>query len=321
MILGVNLPFTRLAAGRLAGLAICWLGVAGVVGCRTTRMATNEIASSEAAAATDVTDAATNATPLKAGFYCGLGSRGANSVYWAKILRDSPDVELVLLDGEDLRSGKLDGLDILVMPGGSSRKQRASMQDEGAEAIRRYIRGGGKYFGTCAGLSLILTETNRIALLPLRRVDGYYARGGGDVKVEFNDKWMRELAITNANWSIRFHDGPVVTATNIATDVRVEVMALCRNAVDEHRKKPAAQRDRMIGTPAFVYATCGQGEIIACNCHPAGRGETRELVAAVFGRLTGRRIAIPIFNSFPKGYTYTADGTKGTLIKAVDKLK
>ena len=313
-------PLNRLIVGRLIGLAVFWLGLAVFVGCRTAKRTADEGHPSAGATVTNVADAASRVAPVKAGFYCGLGSRGANSVYWAKILRDSPDVELVLLDGADLRNGKLDGLDILVVPGGSSRKQLASMRDEGAEAIRRYVRGGGKYFGTCAGLSLILTETNRIALLPLRRVDGYYARGGGDVKVEFNDKWMRELAITNANWSIRFHDGPVVTAMNIATDVRVEVMALCRNAVDEHRKKPAAQRDRMIGTPAFVYATCGQGEIIACNCHPEGHRETRELVSAVFGRLTGRRIAIPDFGNFPKNYRYTADGTKETLEKAVEKL-
>ena len=305
----------------MVSLAVCWLGLAVFVGCRTVKTTADESHLSDGATVTNVADTASSASPIKAGFYCGLGSRGANSVYWAKILKDSPDVELVLLDGEDLRSGKLDGLDILVMPGGSSRKQFASMQDEGAEAIRRYIRGGGKYFGTCAGLSLILTETNRIALLPLRRVDGYYARGGGDVTVAFNDKWMAELALTNANWSVHFHDGPVVTATNIATDVRVEVMALCRNAVDEHRKKPAAQRDRMIGTPAFVYATCGQGEIIACNCHPEGHRETRELVSAVFDRLTGRRIAIPDFEYFPKNRKYVADGTKETLIKAMEELK
>ena len=316
-------PLNRLTVGRLVGLAVFWLGLAAFVGCRTAKTTADESPCTNVAAVAGVTDtaAATAKAPLKAGLYCGLGSRGALNVHWAKILRDSPDVELVLLDGEDLRSGKLDGLDILVMPGGRSFGQFASMQDEGAEAIRRYIRGGGKYFGTCAGLSLILTKTNRIALLPLRRVDGYYARGGGDVKVEFNEKWMRELAITNANWSVRFHDGPVVTATNIATDVRVEVMALCRNAVDEHRKKPAAQRDRMIGTPAFVYATCGQGEIIACNCHPEGHRKTRELVSAVFGRLTGRRITFPDFEYFPKNRKYEADGTKETLMKAVEFLR
>ncbi len=300
----------------IAILGILALSVVGI-GCQTTEVTS----STENETLAVEQQAATNAAPVKAGLYCGLGSRGANFVYWGKILKDSPDVELTYLDGEDLRNGKLDGLDILVMPGGSSKKQYGSMQEEGAEAIRRFVRKGGKYFGTCAGLSLLLEETNRVALLPYRRIDGYYARGGGDVKVEFNKEWMAKLAITNANWSIRFHDGPVVTTTNDIADVRAEVMALCRNAVDEHGKKPAERRDAMIGTPAFIYAMCCKGEIIACNCHPEGKKTTRELLSAVFYRLVGRRIAIPDFENLPKGYKFNADGTKETLKKAVEVLK
>ncbi len=316
-------PLDRLTVGRLVGLAVCWLGLAVAVGCQATKPTEGESRPSDGTAVTNVADAAaaTPKTPIKAGLYCGLGSRGVNSVYWAKILRDSPDVELTYLDGEDLRSGKLDELDILVMPGGSSKKQYGSMKEEGAEAIRRYIRGGGKYFGTCAGLSILLEETNRVALLPYRRINGYYARGGGDVKVEFSPKWMDKLAITNAEWSIHFHDGPIITATNGVADVKVEKMAICLNAVDEHRKKPAEQRDKMIGTPAFIYATCGKGEIIACNCHPENKKSTRVLIAAVFEQLVGRRIAIPDFKNFPKGYNFMADGTKKTLKNAVEMVK
>ncbi len=291
-----------------------------VIGCQTTTMTADGGASSETAVA-ESADIATNASPIKAGLYCDLGSRGVNSVYWAKILRDSPDVELTYIDGEDLRSGKLDGLDILVMPGGSSKKQYSSMREEGAEAIRRFVRDGGKYFGTCAGLSILLQETNRVALLPYRRIDGYYARGGGEVKVEFSPKWMDRLSITNAEWSIYFHDGPIITTTNGIADVKVEKMAICLNAVDEHRKKPAKQRDAMIKTPAFVYATCGKGKIIACNCHPENKKSTRILIAAVFEQLVGRRISIPEFKNFPKEYKYHADGTKATLKNAVEMVK
>ena len=158
---------------RVAGLWVCWISLLVVVGCQTSKTPTKRDLGTEVAAVvadgTAPTDLATNAALVKAGLYCGLGSRGANFVYWGKILKDSPDVELTYLDGEDLRNGMLDGLDILVMPGGSSKKQYGSMQEEGAKAIRRFIRGGGKYFGTCAGLSLLLEETNRVALLPPHR--------------------------------------------------------------------------------------------------------------------------------------------------------
>ena len=309
----------------MVGSWVCWFGLAIVIGCQAPKTTTGgdlgtEVATVVADGAA-LTNTVTNTAPVKAGLYCGFGSRGVNSVYWAKILRDSPDVELTYLDGEDLRSGKLDGLDILVMPGGSSKKQYSSMRKEGAEAIRRFVRDGGKYFGTCAGLSILLQETNRVALLPYRRIDGYYARGGGEVKVEFSPKWMARLSITNAEWSIYFHDGPIITPTNGVADVKVEKMAICLNAVDEHRKKPAEQRDAMIKTPAFVYATCGKGEIIACNCHPENKKATRVLIAAIFEQLVGRRIAIPDFKNFPKEYKYHADGTKKTLKNAVEMVK
>ena len=257
----------------------------------------------------------------KVGLYCGFGSRGKYSVYWAKILSDSPDTELVYLDGGDLRSGKLDELDFLVGPGGSGFDQYASMQEDGAEAIRRFIRDGGRYFGTCAGLALLLNEERRVALLPFTRIASHYLRGGGDLEVAFNDKWTKELGLMKANWSISFHDGPIVIPGEDVADVQAETMAVGLNAIDEHGKMPAERRDSMIGTPAFVYAACGRGEIIACNCHPEGRKETRKLISAVFGRLLGRRIAIPDFENFPKEYKYEADGTKQTLRKAVEVLK
>ncbi len=265
--------------------------------------------------------AASRRDKVKAGLYCGLGSRGGYNVYWGKILEDSPDVELTYLDGEDIRSGRLDGLDILVVPGGSGFDQYASMQEEGAETVRRFIRNGGKYFGTCAGLAVLLNERKRIALLPFKRIDGHYLRGGGVLEVQFNAKWMQELALPTANWKISFHDGPVVVPDAAVPGVKAETMAICKNAVDQTEGKPESERDSMIGTPAFIYATCGKGEIIACSCHPEGKAATRELIAAAFGRLLERRIAIPSFGNHPKGYKYKADGTKQTLRNAVEMLR
>ncbi len=261
------------------------------------------------------------AAPFKAGLYCGEGSRGGCNVYWGKLLEESPDVELTYLDGEDLRSGKLEGLDILVMPGGDGFAQYASMQEEGAEAIRQFIRKGGKYFGTCAGLATVLNEEKRVALLPYKRIASHYLRGGGSLDVEFNGKWTKELGLATATWNITFDNGPIVVPGDAIADVKAEPMAVCLNAVDAYGKMPAERRDSMIGTPAFVYATCGKGEIIACNCHPEYRKGTRELIAASFGKLLGKRIRIPDFENYPKGYQYKADGTKETLKKAVDKIK
>lgn len=236
------------------------------------------------------------ATPAKVGLYCDLGSRGDNLVRWGLILRESPDVDLTLLDGDDLRRGALTGLDLLVMPGGSGFDQYASMGEAGAQAIRDYVRGGGRYFGTCAGLALALNEPHRVALLPFKRVPGQWPRGGGDLAVEFNDRGAELLNLgTNRCWTIRYHNGPILQKAEAIPDVRAEVIALCKGSVCER----GPGKTGMYDSPAFVHAVVGRGEVLACNCHPEAHCATRALIGAAFRRLLGRAVSLPDLGDEP----------------------
>lgn len=241
---------------------------------------------------------------VKVGFYCDKGSRGDNIVRWARLLGESPDVALTLLDGQDLRDGRLAGMDLLVMPGGSSFDQYKSMGAAGAEAIRDYVRGGGRYLGTCAGMSILLNETNRVALLPLRRIDRHFTRGGGDLGVEFSEAGAKLLGLGRRIWAVRYHNGPIVMPAAPVEGTACETLATCRNGIHEQGVSP--KRDDMVGTPAIVRATCGKGEIIVCNCHPEAYPETRALVVAMIRALTGREIHPPakyfrVYKGFGKG--------------------
>lgn len=256
---------------------------------------------------------------IRTGLYCDKGSRGKNVVYWAKILSGSPDIDVAFLDGKDLRDGKLEGLDILVMPGGTSFGQYDSMLEEGAAKVREYLRAGGKYFGTCAGMSVLMNEERRIAILPIKRIDGHYRRGGGDLRVKFDEKWVRELSLTNDVYSIQFHHGPVPVPGDPISGVELENIGISLNAIDQYGKVEASRRDSMIGTAAFVYATVDKGEVIACNCHPEGMPRTRDIVAGVFQRLTGRRIVIPRFRQFSSKYQFKATG-RDSVLKALRDL-
>lgn len=259
---------------------------------------------------------------VKTGFYCDKGSRGKNVVYWAKILSGSPDVDVTFLDGKDVREGRLNGLDILVMPGGTGFGQYESMREEGAAKIREYLRAGGKYFGTCAGLAVLMNENDprgRIRILPVERIRSHYMRGGGDLKVKFTDKWVKALALTNDVYTIQFHHGPVPVPGKSIKGVKMESVGISMNAIDEKGKMDAHRRDSMIGTSAFLYATVDKGEILACNCHPEGRERTRDIVSGAFLRLTGRRIQMPKFTHFPKEYKFKAVG-RDSVLKGLDAL-
>jgi len=63
-----------------------------------------------------------------------------------------PSVEVFKVDGEYLRTKPWeDKTVVLVMGGGSCRYWDEQLQMEGIEKIIRYVRGGGKYMGFCAG--------------------------------------------------------------------------------------------------------------------------------------------------------------------------
>ena len=84
---------------------------------------------------------------LRVGFYVDDGSRGGGVLKLARLIAHTPQFELILMDGKDLRDGKLSGVDMLLMPGGSSQKQYESMQETGAKAVRDFVSSGGAYFG------------------------------------------------------------------------------------------------------------------------------------------------------------------------------
>lgn len=257
---------------------------------------------------------------IKAAIYIGAGSRGGAVVYWCKILASSPDIDVKFIDGDDLLAGALDDVELLVMPGGTGYGQYDSMyKEKGAKKIKDFMRAGGRYFGTCAGIAVVLNEDNRVKLLPRKRIANHYLRKGGTLKVQFNEKWTKELGLSKSDWEISYHNGPILVDGAPVKGVKAEDMAYCMNAIDKDGKMPAARRDSMIGTEAFVYATIDKGEMIACICHPEYRVSTYELIVKCFKRLTGRTVTMPEFKNFPKEYKYKAKG-KATVLKALKDL-
>ena len=230
---------------------------------------------------------------LKVGLYCDRGCRGTGMARWAEMLDGSPDVKLSVLNGEDLRSGALKGLDLLVMPGGRGDWQYAAMGEEGAQAVRAFVANGGKYFGTCCGLAMALNEDElpfrRIKLLPFKRVSGP-VRGGFVADVKFNARGREFLALTNEHRNITYHNGPIVEpAETVALASNVEVLATMDCELSQH----GSVVNGMYGTPAAVRANYGKGEVLAFNCHPEARADTRDIVVGGIRALTGRTIALP----------------------------
>ena len=239
--------------------------------------------------------------PLKAALYVDDGCRGSGVIRWAEMLRDSPDAELQLVSGADIRGGALEGKDLLVMPGGWGGPQYAAMGDEGAAKLKAYVAGGGKYFGTCCGLAIALNEepgfAKRLKMVPLKRKEGP-VRGGFTATVKFNRRGCEWLGLRQAEWGIRYHNGPVVEPTDPVPDC-MELETLAVMNCELAQKGPVV--GAMYGTPAVVRATYGKGEMLAFNCHPEMFPGTRAIVVAGIRALTGRTIRLVAQPLKPRG--------------------
>ena len=233
---------------------------------------------------------ASAATPLKVALYVDDGCRGSGVVRWAEILRDSPEAELKLVSGQDIRDGALDDRELLVMPGGFGGPQYKAMGDAGADRLRAFVANGGAYFGTCCGIAIALNEDpdfgKRLKMLPLKRVIAPN-RGGFTATVTFNKRGAEWLGIREGDWEIRYHNGPVVQPADpvpLCTELEVLATMNCELAQVGPVKGP------MYGTPAAVRAKYGKGTMLAFNCHPEMFTSSREIILAGIRALTGRII-------------------------------
>jgi len=266
----------RILFGRVAccGILFAFLTLAGT-GC--------------AAPAPETADAAPAKEPLKVGLYVDAGSQGGGVIQLARLIEYSPQLQLIPLDRPDLREGKLKGLDLLVVPGGSSAKQYESMQETGAQAVREYVAAGGAYFGVCAGYHCTLNRPKRIGLLPYTFVPENVG-SRAVVTAEISKKGAELLDIRPGQYSVIYSHGPIARPCEQPGTGWGEVLAVYKNSISS-AKKPKAN---FAGYPAMLHGQYGKGKVIATSFHPEYRVSTHKIAFGCIYAVTGVKPA-PVF--------------------------
>ncbi len=219
---------------------------------------------------------------MKVGYFLGNGSRGGGIFLLGKILAHSPQIELTLLNGADLRAGKLAGKELLVVPGGSSALQYQDMEEEGAEAVRQFVASGGSYFGVCAGFHCALNRDERIKLLPYT----WYFGGNGlrtTLMVELNEKAAERIQVPAGRYKVRYSRGPISKRCEQPGTGWAEELGYYR---DEMPETPIT----FGGAPAMLYGEYGKGKVIATSFHPEFFPETHPIAIGSIYAVTGRKI-------------------------------
>ena len=228
--------------------------------------------------------------PARVGVFVGQGPRANGMTEYLRLVNDSPDLELTLLDADDIRAGGLGGVDLLVMPGGDSRTEKRDLGPKGAERIREFLRKGGGYIGSCAGCCLLMDAVmdpeRGIGIIPYHRTG---SKGGYMMPVRVNAKGAAALGIEAKNYTVRYHGGPVLEpSTNAIADANFEIWG----TYEEDFGKPGSKPE-MKGRGAMVGGTYGRGRVFAFTVHPENFPCTRELLRGAFRYVLGRDVTFP----------------------------
>ena len=228
--------------------------------------------------------------PAKVCIYAGKGPKSNGACEYARLVEASPELELTLVDAEMIRCGALEGHDLLIVPGGSSKEEKKDLGPKGAEKIKEFLRNGGNYIGSCAGCCLLMDSVmdpeRGIGIIPYYRTG---SKGGYMMPVKVNAKGAKALGIDEKVYEIRYHGGPVLEpSTNAIEGAKFEIWA----TYDADFQKPGSKPE-MYGRGAMVGGTFGQGRVFAFTVHPENYRVTRELLRGAFRYALGRDVTFP----------------------------
>ena len=248
--------------------------------------------------------------PLKVGVYADEGPGGIGAIEWFRLVKESPDMELKLLDGKAVRAGGLDGLDLLVMPGGNSKTEFTSLGTNGVNKMKAFIRNGGGYIGTCAGCCLLMDGPDRRARMMPWNSTG--SEGLLFSMFNLNEKGAKALGLKAGKHKMRCHGGPFLwPTTNVIADAKMESWGTFSAEACVTGKVNGTKR--MFGATAIVGGMYGKGRVFVTSAHPEYFDSTLYIVKAAFKYVTGRDVTFPARLRKPRAISvgFLASGISG----------
>lgn len=181
-------------------------------------------------------------------------------------LSHQEDMRMDILDGADVREGSLQDFDLLLIPGGSAKKEAGSLTAAGRREIRRFVESGGDYIGICAGCYLATDSSPEyLGLLPMKVADRkHWHRGKAVLPVELTDRGMEIFNWDKRLIHVTYHNGPILKYPADEDASAVSTLAHYRGEI----VAPGGELGVMKGAPAMVLGSYGRGRVIGISPHP-----------------------------------------------------
>jgi len=192
------------------------------------------------------------------------------------VLGEYPNLRVDRIKAEAIRSGRLEGYDVLIQPGGSGGTQGKTLGEEGREEVRSFVRGGGGYLGICAGAYLATRDYPwSLHILDAKVVDRqHWARGSGDVDITLTTTGRDILGAETERPAILYYQGPLLAPGDDPEIPDYEVLA----RFDGEIARNGAPKGVMRGTTAIAAAPYESGRVLCFSPHPERTAHLHDMV-------------------------------------------
>lgn len=202
---------------------------------------------------------------IRVALYDDYGSFGKGVPVVSAQLARAAGIEVVTFKPEFLHAGGLRDFDVVIFTGGSGSKQANKIGLTGREQVTRFVRSGGGYIGICAGNYLACEGFSwGVGVLDAKTKSSKWARGVGEVKIEFTPKGREILGMPAGQMDIRYANGPVFAPALDDSIGDFEPLALFRTELAKNGSPVGA----MVNSAAMAAGDCGQGRVLVSSPHP-----------------------------------------------------
>ncbi|MGZ8606118.1 MAG: M14 family zinc carboxypeptidase [Actinomycetota bacterium] len=182
-----------------------------------------------------------------------------------------------VLTPEDVARGRLDPIDVLVVPSGGALIGERRLGSSGIEEFRRWVERGGRYVGYKFGGALL---ADRLDLTTARFSDSPYAIEGTLIRVRVDRSSPLSEDVGGSVW-VMFSDDDTIRVRPSAAPLRYPAAGrLATSGLALHTQKLAGQ-------PAAVDEPYGRGRVVLfpydLNFRGLTQGTQRLLWNAIFG--------------------------------------
>jgi len=202
----------------------------------------------------------------------------------------SPEFDVQVVSGEDIRENRIKDFDLLVLPGGWAPTQYKLLGTNGCENVRRYLREGGSVYAICAGAFLISqtvdADSPRGDIIPWSDLGDYHFRGWGPIAVKITEEGAKHLGVKAETRDIMYWGGPIFEPGKAPVpdcDIRSWGDYFGHNL----NTCSAKELPPMTGHAAFLGGKFGKGKIFVTGPHPEKEVQTLDIVDGAIQYLTG----------------------------------